>query len=144
MPAPLLAAGASGAPAAAIGFTPPAAGVRHWGQKAKLAPKGAPQFLQKLAIFAHDPGRNPPPLITERFRPNVSNFVQPRQGLCVLLALPKPGRLGHQVMPFRFACCPSGGGLVVYNRRPMVSGHLEQMRANRVETMMPRQSSIAV
>jgi hypothetical protein len=33
-----------------------AAGVRHWGQKAKLAPKGAPQFLQKLAIFAHNPG----------------------------------------------------------------------------------------
>jgi hypothetical protein len=34
----------------------PAAGVRHWGQKAKLAPNGAPQFLQKLAIFAHNPG----------------------------------------------------------------------------------------
>jgi hypothetical protein len=56
IPEPALVAGTRGTAAGAAGFAPPAAGVRHWGQNAKLTPKGAPQFLQKLAIFAHDPG----------------------------------------------------------------------------------------
>jgi hypothetical protein len=51
MPELLLTAGAIG-PAGGT----PADGVRHCGQKAKLTPKGAPQFLQKLAIFAQNPG----------------------------------------------------------------------------------------
>jgi hypothetical protein len=63
---------------------------------------------------------------------------------CLARSLPEAGGLCNQVVPLRQAGSAEGRRLVMPNGSFIIARHLEQMGANRVESMMISQPSIGV